>query len=469
MYVLAYCSTVVQYLVFPYMMNSSMTVNDFKKKCLICILTQRKAVGFHDGCTCSDFFRNKPTQMKEEEITFGQINLHHAELATTELIKRLMNRNLIALVTEPWVKGDTNIHISIPKSLSVYCSSKLVRCRASIITRREVKLWPVDSMSSGDLAVAVLPLEHTSVIIASCYWDILHDEIDPLVLKLISFCRERRIPLMMGMDSNAHSTLWGSQLSNNRGRKLEEWIFEENLTVVNTGGNTFHSSRASTAIDVTLINEYIHGIGGWYVDEGPSFSDHKWIQFKYQGKSIQVTNYFRNTRGADWGYFSDCLNDIKIPQEVVHTERGIEDASDWLQERIWEGINEVAPRIAPFTGGRPRWWNKSLEVLRKMVRKAFKALQTLPSAKNADKYHMYRNSYTRQIRRAKKWAWKKFTTQLNQVAEIGRTAKALRFGRQKEIGILQKNGEILIDPATSMEEMMRVHFPEHRQASLRGA
>jgi len=101
--------------------------------------------------------------------------------------------------------------------------------------------------------------------------------------------------------------------------------------------------------------------------------------------------------------------------------------------------------------------------------KAFKALQTLPSAKNADKYHMYRNSYTRQIRRAKKWAWKKFTTQLNQVAEIGRTAKALRFGRQKEIGILQKNGEILIDPATSMEEMMRVHFPEHRQASLRGA
>ena len=326
-------------------------------------------------------------------------------------------------------------------------------------------------MSNGDLAVAVLPLIQTSIVIASCYWDILHDNIDPYVLNLISFCRERKIPLVLGMDSNAHSTLWGSKLNNTRGKKLEEWIFRENLTVINTGGDTFHSSRTSSAIDVTLTNEHIKGIGDWFIDEGLSFSDHKWIQFKYKGRKIPLSNkQFRNTRGADWGYFSDCLNDIKIPHEVVHTERGIENASDWLLERVWEGINEVAPVLAPFPEGRPRWWNKSLEFLRKMVRKASKSFQQYPNADNAGKYHMYRNSYTRQIRKAKKWAWKKFTTQLSKVAEIGRTAKALRFGRHKEIGILKsETGDILIDPALSMKELMRVHFPEHRPASLKGA
>ncbi|WP_233530827.1 hypothetical protein, partial [Gelidibacter salicanalis] len=71
--------------------------------------------------------------------------------------------------------------------------------------------------------------------------------------KLLRYCRHGRHKLLIMSDTNAHSSLWGSSDTNNRGKALEDLIFLNNLAVHNTGAHpTFHNRRSSTIIDVTL-------------------------------------------------------------------------------------------------------------------------------------------------------------------------------------------------------------------------
>ena len=59
---------------------------------------------------------------------------------------------------------------------------------------------------------------------------------------------------ILGIDSNAHSPLWGSNESNARGEKLEELIMEYQFSLLNRGNSpTFVTSKASSIIDITLV------------------------------------------------------------------------------------------------------------------------------------------------------------------------------------------------------------------------
>ena len=48
-------------------------------------------------------------------------------------------------------------------------------------------------------------------------------------------CKKKNLPLIVGMDSNTHSSMWGAEDTNDRGRELEESFFELNLVVLNQG------------------------------------------------------------------------------------------------------------------------------------------------------------------------------------------------------------------------------------------
>ncbi len=78
------------------------------------------------------------------------------------------------------------------------------------------------------------------------------------------------VPLVMGVDSNAHSTWWGEDSTISHGKIVEKWLMEHNLFLMNTGSTpTFvplNDSRA-TIIDLTLINEWaLNRIMEWRVD-----------------------------------------------------------------------------------------------------------------------------------------------------------------------------------------------------------
>lgn len=73
------------------------------------------------------------------------------------------------------------------------------------------------------------------------------------VQDLISYCREAKIELILGCDSNAHHTVWGSTNVNSRGKALSEYLSYTSLNILNKGNApTFINRLRSEVIDITL-------------------------------------------------------------------------------------------------------------------------------------------------------------------------------------------------------------------------
>ena len=96
-------------------------------------------------------------------------------------------------------------------------------------------------------------------------------------------CRESGRSLLIGADTNAHSSLWSDIDENNaRGNDLEELIMEFNLKIHNSQLEkpTFVNRRCNTVIDLTLtMNGADRDVAHWRVADDVTHSDHKMIRF----------------------------------------------------------------------------------------------------------------------------------------------------------------------------------------------
>ena len=114
----------------------------------------------------------------------------------------------------------------------------------------------------------------------SVYCDI---NINMVPQELINLLDDKKgCDIIIAMDANAHSHLWGSKDNNTRGDMIEEFIFCYNLTISNKGRQpTFIARGANTIIDITLCSSNMIGnINKWKVDTRDQLSDHRRITFR---------------------------------------------------------------------------------------------------------------------------------------------------------------------------------------------
>jgi hypothetical protein len=71
--------------------------------------------------------------------------------------------------------------------------------------------------------------------------------------ELVQYCENENLYLVVGCNSNAHHSVWGSTNCNSRGEALVEFLNSSNLEILN-GGNepTFCSVGRLQVIDITL-------------------------------------------------------------------------------------------------------------------------------------------------------------------------------------------------------------------------
>jgi hypothetical protein len=55
------------------------------------------------------------------------------------------------------------------------------------------------------------------------------------VEELVQYCEEEHLYLIIGCDSNAHHTAWGSTNCNGRGEALVEFLDASSLEILNRG------------------------------------------------------------------------------------------------------------------------------------------------------------------------------------------------------------------------------------------
>ena len=94
------------------------------------------------------------------------------------------------------------------------CKSKP---RAGIVSRNS-NLWLCPHLSGKDVVVAIAKFGNVEVYVASVYMDIGEKE-PPRELRRLLEQQDR--PVLIGMDSNAHSTLCNCEVTDVRGEQLE--------------------------------------------------------------------------------------------------------------------------------------------------------------------------------------------------------------------------------------------------------
>ena len=155
--------------------------------------------------------------MKLKKVDFWQINLAHCKLAVDTLLSSVckMQTNPIILIQEPYLyKGKVRLALPNYKIFSHELNS-----RAAIAIPQHFRFWHVSEFSDRDTTTIILEEnDNDKYLIVSSYLDILHTQVVPTMLeKVHSFSARENIPIISGLDSNAHSTVWGCDVNNKRG------------------------------------------------------------------------------------------------------------------------------------------------------------------------------------------------------------------------------------------------------------
>jgi hypothetical protein len=107
------------------------------------------------------------------------------------------------------------------------------------------------------------------LVVTSAYLPYDSDEPPPTkeVRDITDYCYSRKKQLIIGCDTNAHHTLWGSTGVNPRGVSLMEYLVSSNLNILNHGNKpTFVVSNRKEVIDLTLgTNKIANLVIGMYL------------------------------------------------------------------------------------------------------------------------------------------------------------------------------------------------------------
>ena len=210
--------------------------------------------------------------MVNSTTTLHQINLHKSKLANFELFKQTESlSNFVALTQEPHVYlGKIT---GLPRGLKSHLAGHI--SRSCIIWPRKLNITPITEFCSGDIVSCLWETNTNSrprVMLISAYWDILQDDVPAVLVSCINYCRSHNLPYLCSMDSNAHSTLWGCNSDNPRGKALEELIIGVGADVLNSGTKpTFSNHRYSTIIDITFSDLSLSSsLSNWRIHDTPS-------------------------------------------------------------------------------------------------------------------------------------------------------------------------------------------------------
>jgi len=77
----------------------------------------------------------------------------------------------------------------------------------------------------------------------------------------VRYCENENLCLVVGCDSNAHHSVWGSTNCNSRGEALVEFLNSSNLKILNRGNDpTKCSGGRLEVIDITLGSFGLHRV-----------------------------------------------------------------------------------------------------------------------------------------------------------------------------------------------------------------
>ena len=399
-------------------------------------------------------------------LSFTQINLHKAAQATVLAGGGLEGKkSSILMVTEPHTTyGKINGMPKGTKVIHARCVDTNQPPRAGIVSSLDVKLTAMESWCGRDCAVALARIGGDWTVLVSLYLDITLEVQPEWLDKLMDMIEDKGYPVIMGVDSNAHSSLYGPD-TNHRGTAFEDFILQYGLGVENVGTTpTFQTRRRDrligTHIDVTLTRGLKTRIQNWRVNTEYNASDHNTVQFEVEHRSPEP-ELIRPWSRADWNALTKALSmaDYGLPEAMSMKKL------DKLVARVYrileEALDAACPRIKHNpTVSKSHWAGEKHEQGKKKVSELYKQAKRTGHDEHWETYKRADRDFKRMCKNDKNKAWRKYKESIQSVTDMAALARGAQQEEKRDINTLLKDDGSNTDPgAETIDLLVKTHFP----------
>ena len=208
-------------------------------------------------------------------------------------------------------------------------------------------------------------------------------------------------PILFLGDFNAHSALWGNQVTDQKGKLIEDLLNNHNLSLLNDKSPTYlHLGTGSkTSIDLSIASANIYLDFSWKVLDDLYGSDHFPILLQHSMPFLHERAPKWNFRKADWLYFQELCREGITNELFVN-----EDDPILLFTAIIQSIME---KCIPQISGRHKkphkpWFNDDCKKSITLRKQALETFSTYPDQVNMIAYKRLRAVARKTIKQSKK-------------------------------------------------------------------
>ena len=417
-----------------------------------------------------------------------QQNLHKGVTMSPDLYtylqeQQLTNPCVIAALQEPHVASGRVT--TFPDRNLIYfrnCTGDEVP-RAALYVSNGIKMSPMPAFMDADMATGLWTTndnDFRNIVVTSIYMA-GDKEVTPLFEKLIKFCRRKRLSYILLGDYNAHTPMWGELKTDERGKIMEDFIMQYDLTILNRGErpHTFTWKRGDkeSIIDISFCSRDLKSIlQNWFCQwKTICDSDHSTITFDVSVDSVHYT-YSRNLRKLGWTKFSrlveekceqlNATSQTSAPVSQVHvndiwSEVRLEKEAQSFSDDIVECLDVTHPKKKiPTKLPDLKWFDNDVSEAKSNKKSAHNTWRNDRSEENYLTYTEMVALYRSAIRKARRASWKKFADNQNDFESVARFNKILNRDSLNGLGQLKdEDGEPCSTVSESLDVLLRSHFP----------
>ena len=284
-------------------------------------------------------------------VVFGQINCHKSDLP---------NLDLYTIVTShvrekiPMIVGITEPHVGrrisyLPDRCLIYQRTGADNARAALLSTADLNVQPMAQFTGRDIATGFWNTGHNdmkNVVITSVYMDSNNSETIPwpaLFRKLVVYCYNKGLELIVMSDTNAHATIWGETETNKRGDAIESLMARYGLRSMNMGGMpenfTYYRENSKTIIDVTMCSSIVSQfVTNWEVTNEIRSSDHRYIRFLVHLRE-ENPQFSRDLKNGDWDKFRSELEKTQFRAVTIWTRAIVDREAEFLVNGATAALN----------------------------------------------------------------------------------------------------------------------------------
>ncbi|OXA44934.1 Methionine--tRNA ligase, cytoplasmic [Folsomia candida] len=297
------------------------------------------------------------------------------------------------------------------------------------------------------------------VVISSAYMDRNYACPPEEMRQLVSYCETNGLPLVIGSDTNAHHTMWGSTNINSRGAQLLDYIGQVDLHPINRGHRaTFVVSNKKEVLDVTFVSSHLlDRIKAWWVDDNESCSDHRYIRTSLSlGPPDPII--YRDRKRTRWDLYKSVLKGLTELDPAracpMSSTEEIEASASRVSNFIHKSYDVACPeKVLKSRRKRVPWWSRELTSLRKEARRLYRVARFGGEEAWAE-YKAARNYYSYEMRRRKTASWRRFCESVEEAPVAARLSRILRNDGTIKLGSLDKGDGVYTRTLSDTYELL---------------